>query len=179
MEESPITLERSLPFALYQQYIILPFFLLIHPLAIGLLLPAPGTADWHCTLGKFLGQGPIFVSTRDDGGVYLAQLVSPHPPTPPYPQRMSRDDPFSSHFEYLTAFNAQKRSHGIGINERLGLFDRTHLFIHCFLTGRNTDVLPEARFSWSWGHISFLDSLHLRVRATVFAECGLENEKRN
>src|ERR1700690_2308713 len=84
-EAIAIILERSLPVALYQQYISLPFFLLNHPLAIGFPPLATETAVWHCTVRKLWGQGPTFrkserlASPRGHSVVPFGQPESPHP----------------------------------------------------------------------------------------------------
>src|SRR5438874_8290215 len=90
----PRALERSSPFALYQQYTSFFFFLLNHPLAIGLLLLAAGTAVWDCTLPEPIGQCRDFTgsgrlaSARGYGGLYFTDLVPPHPPMFAHAQRV-------------------------------------------------------------------------------------------
>jgi hypothetical protein len=72
----------------------------------------------------------------------------------------------ASHFQHLTTFNTQKGSDGGDIDERLGLFDTTHLLFASSLPAR-TPYPARSPFNLPLASRSFVNSLHLRVRATV------------
>src|ERR1022692_36712 len=121
----PTTFERSLPFALYQQYTSFSFFLLNHPLAIGLLLPATGTAGFDNTaLARVSGW--LFGDNR------FRKLRKPEAPHLPLalPDRMGGDLAGTRHLQHTAAGDAQEFCGSVGIHKRLIL---THQSSCCAL----------------------------------------------